>query len=397
MTFPLSINAERKIIIAILALATILRVIAAIVIPDQSHALVDALTYRDTAAHFAKTWQMVNWYEMPLYPLLIAITGPGLGQLGADIILSVISVWLVYALADQLFADQYARILAAVAAAGYPPLIFFSIVGLTETLFITLILAAFLFWYRGQFAAAAVFAALAVLTRPVFDIFAPLLVLLFALGVHGLPTMKALRQLGFYLVIYCALMAPWWLNNYYAYGGFVRLTLGAGTALYAGNNPLNHSGGGNLGVDYDLSAFASITDPIERDRALRDAAIDFIVHNPQQFLKLAALKFVRIWQFWPANEAYRSVGIIIISIASFVPILLLASLGLLMKRHLLRRLSPILFFFLGYIAVHMLLVGTIRYVLPLEPFLLIFAAAGASYLIENATSQRDYSVNSSTD
>jgi hypothetical protein len=397
MTFPFSINSERKIVVAILALAAALRVIAAIVIPDQSHALVDALTYRDTAAHFAKTWQMVNWYEMPLYPLLIAITGPGFGQLGADIILSVISVWLVYALADQLFADQYARILAGAATACYPPLIFFSIVGLTETLFITLILAAFLFWYRGQFTAAAIFAVLAVLTRPVFDLFAPLLVLLFALVIHGLPTTKALRHLGVYLVIYCALMAPWWLNNYYAYGGFVRLTLGAGTALYAGNNPLNHSGGGNLGVDYDLSAFANITDPIKRDRALRNAATEFIVHNPQRFLKLATLKFVRMWQFWPANEAYKSVGIIIISIASFVPVLLLASLGLFAKRQLLRRLSPIMCFFLGYTAAHMILVGTIRYVLPLEPFLLIFAAAGASDLIENATAQRDCSVGSSSD
>ena len=56
-------------------------------------------------------------------------------------------------------------------------------------------------------------------------------------------------------------MTPWWLHNYKAYGSFVRLTPGAGVALYAGNNPLNHSGGGNLGADYDLNSFANITDP----------------------------------------------------------------------------------------------------------------------------------------
>ena len=81
---------------------------------------------------------------MPLYPLLIAMSGPGAGQLGADITLSVLSVWLVYALSNQLFADQHARIFSAAAAACYPPFIFFSVVGLSETLFITLILSAFL-------------------------------------------------------------------------------------------------------------------------------------------------------------------------------------------------------------------------------------------------------------
>ena len=76
-------------------------------------------------------------------------------------------------------------------------------------------------------------------------------------------------------------MTPWWVHNTKAYGTFVRLTPGAGVALYAGNNPLNRSGGGNFGVDYDLSAFANITDPIERDRALRNAAIDYHRAQPE--------------------------------------------------------------------------------------------------------------------
>ena len=46
-----------------------------------------------------------------------------------------------------------------------------------------------------------------------------------------------------------------------------------------------------------------------------------------------------------------------------------------------RRLSPILLFGLGYTVVYMALVGTIRYRLPLESFLLIFSGAAAGYLI----------------
>ncbi len=211
---------------------------------------------------------------------------------------------------------------------------------------------------------------------------------MFALVVHRLPPSKAFRHLSEYVLVYCALMAPWWFNNSAVYGSFVRLTPSAGTVLYAGNNPLNHSGGGNQGVDYDLSAFKNITDPLERDRVLRNVAVDYIVHNPQRFLELAALKFLRIWRVTPVHEAYRSLSTMLVSIASFVPILLLAVLGLFIKRHLLRRLSPILFFAVGYTAVHMILVGTIRYRLPLEPFMIIFAGAGASYLMKRATPSR---------
>jgi 4-amino-4-deoxy-L-arabinose transferase-like glycosyltransferase len=387
MTFTCEVRTERTVIIAILLLAAALRLIAANVIPDQSQILPDVPDYRYSAEHFIKTGLMVNWYQMPLYPLLIAITGPGFGQLAADITLSVISVWLIYALTDELFADQCARMFSALAAACYPPLIFFSVVGLSETLFIALVLAAFLCWYRGLFTAAAIFAVLAILTRPIFDVFAPVLVLLFALVVHRLPLTKALRHLGLYLVIYCALMTPWWLNNYRAYGGFVRLTLGAGMVLYAGNNPLNHSGGGNLGVDYDPSAFADIKDPIARDRALRDAAIEYIVHNPQRFFELATLKFLRVWQFWPANDAYRNLGIVIVSVASFVPVLLLAGVGLLTSGRRLRRLSPILLFALGYTGILMILVGTIRYRLAVEPFLIVFAGAGVASLSKRLMSE----------
>jgi len=374
-------RSERIVVFAILGLAAVLRVAAAIVLPDQSHALLDAVSYRDSAAHLLQTWQIGNLFQMPLYPLLIAITGPGLGQLGADIALSVTSVWLVYELADDLFADEYARLFAAAATACYPPLIFFSVVGLSETLFIALVLAAFLYWYRGRFIVAAIFSVLAILTRPVFDLFAPVLILLFALIVHRMSVTRALQQLGIYVLVYCALMTPWWVHNAKAYGSFVRLTPSSGTVLYAGNNPLNRSGGGNIGVDYDVTEFATIADPIERDRALRNAAFAYIVHNPQRFAELAVLKFLRIWRLWPANEAYRTTAAAVILFASLVPVLLLAGLGLYANWDRRRALSPVLLFGIGYTAVHMVLVGTIRYRLPLEPFLIILAGAGASYLV----------------
>jgi 4-amino-4-deoxy-L-arabinose transferase-like glycosyltransferase len=381
MTPILSVKSERIVVIALLTLAAVLRITAAVVLPDQSSALTDAVGYRELAARLWSDGQIAGCCQMPLYPLLIAIVGPSIGQFGADIALSVVSVWLVYALADQLFSDQGARTLAMAAAACYPPLIFFSVVGLSETLFITLILAAFLCWYRARFAAAAFFAVLAVLTRPVFDLFAPILVVFFALVVHRQSFKKAIQHLAVYILIYCALMSLWWVNNYKVYGNFVRLTVGGGTVLYAGNNPLNRTGGGNLGIDYSLDGFANIADPIERDRALRNAAVSYIVQNPRHFAELAALKFLRIWRLWPVHEAYRTTAAVVVLVASLVPVLLLAGLDLYVNWSQRRQLSPVLLFGIGYTAFHMVLVGTIRYRLPLEPFLIVLAGAGASYLV----------------
>ena len=113
MTLAINAKTERGIVLGILGLALALRVIAAIVIPDQSQALVDAIAYRNSATQLVKNWQMLNLYQMPLYPLLIALTGPGAAQLGADIALSVISVWLVYALTDELLPTRtpgYSRV-----------------------------------------------------------------------------------------------------------------------------------------------------------------------------------------------------------------------------------------------------------------------------------------------
>ena len=208
MTLLLSAKSERIVVIALLTLAAVLRIAAAVVLPDQSN-VVDALAYRELAERLWSDGQIGGCCQMPLYPLLIAIVGPSIGQFSADIALSVVSVWLIYALADQLFSDQYARIFAMAAAACYPPLIFFSVVGLSETLFIALILAAFLCWYRARFTAAALFAVLAVLTRPVFDVFAPALVVFFALVVHRQSFKKAIQHLAVYVLVYCALMSLW--------------------------------------------------------------------------------------------------------------------------------------------------------------------------------------------
>ena len=170
-------------------------------------------------------------------------------------------------------------------------------------------------------------------------------------------------------------MSPWWAHQYLKYDTFVRLNLGDGVVLYAGNNPLNQSGGGINGVDVDESRFIGISNPVDRNKAQKDAAIEYIISNPGRFLEMAGVKFLRFWRLWPYANEYQQWYIVVASILSYGSILIMAiGFALRNSKKYFRETLPIFALF-GYLTlVHMVTIGSIRYRFPLEPFLIIFAS-----------------------
>jgi len=377
------IAASRLTLIAILVTAFALRVLAAAIVPDQSVLLGDAVAYREVGKSLWATGQMNALYFMPLYPALVAVFGPGWPQLLIDIALSTVLVWLIYELTDAIFASKRAAILAAAVAAVYPYFIFYSIVGLTETLFMVLLLAAYLCWYRNAYIAASVFSVLGILTRPVLDPLAPLLLLYFAIAIRGLSFKAAAKYLAIYAGIYCVLMAPWWLHNYKAYQTFVRLNLGSGVALLSGNSPSNQTGGIDNNLEATMAPFGEIADPVARDKAMQRAALNYIKEDPGRFLIQAAKRFQRFWSPWPQTEEYSRPLYKLISFCSFIPVLLLALVFVVLYgRTYFRRIAPLLLFIVYLNSLHLVFPASLRYRLPVEPFLIILAAAGAVHLVD---------------
>jgi 4-amino-4-deoxy-L-arabinose transferase-like glycosyltransferase len=377
------IAASRLTLIAILVAAFALRVFAAVIVPDQSVMLGDAVAYREVGKSLWATGQMNALYFMPLYPALVAVFGPGWLQLLIDIALSTALVWLIYELTDAIFASKRAAVLAAAVAAVYPYFIFYSIVGLTETLFMVLLLSAYLCWYRNAYIAASVFSVLGILTRPVLDPLAPLLLLYFAIAIRGLSIKAAAKYLAIYVGIYCVLMAPWWLHNYKAYQTFVRLNLGSGVALLSGNSPSNQSGGIDNNLNATMAPFAEIADPVARDKAMQRAALNYIKEDPGRFLIQAAKRFQRFWSPWPLTEEYSRPLYKLIAFCSFIPVLLLALVFVVLYgRTYFRRIAPLLLFIVYLNSLHLVFPASLRYRLPVEPFLIILAAAGAVHLVD---------------
>ncbi len=371
-------NTLRRFALPLLVLSAFtLRLLVVLLLPDQSAQLPDAIAYRHAAEHLKQSLQLGTPVFMPLYPLLLTFTGGGVGQLLLDVTLSTLLVYLIHQLAMTLFRDVRVALLAALIAAIYPHFIFFAAVGLTETLFMTLTVAAYLCWYRRLFAWAAVLIVLSILTRPAIELLVPVLVLWFAVGVHRLSLRVAARKLAALGTIYVALMSPWWLHNYMAYGSFVRLNLGAGLALYSGNNPWHRGGGGDFNVDAHAAAVASTDDPVLRDRLLREAAVAHIFSDPREFLAQAGRKFLRFWRLWPFTETYSSLPYVLASGLSFGSVLTLSIFYLVGWGFRDFRQTASILLLIGYLtAVHMIVPASLRYRLPLEPFLIVLAAGG---------------------
>ena len=287
-----------------MALGLVARLVAFAVLPAQE--FYDANTYVVAGRELFATGTIVSHLVMPLYPIWVYVTGGFAGSatapIMADILLSTATISALYRLSLELFRSRVADLLAAFAAALYPHFIFFAMTGLTETAYIFLTCLAFHLLYRAQYFWGSVAVVASILVRPSLDILAPILIVVFALVVHRAGWRIAALKLAQYGLIYLVLMAPWWLHNEIKYGQFVRLSLGDGIVMYLGNNPANKTGGGVCNeryCDHDGKHPAwQIRDPIEKNRALFQAGVDYVLEEPAHFVEMAGLKFMRFWRLW---------------------------------------------------------------------------------------------------
>lgn len=210
-------------------------------------------------------------------------------------------------------------------------------------------------------------------------------------------------------VAVCLLViAPWGIRNHLVFGRPMLSSSMGGLVIYAGNNPLNRSGGGINHVDYRepdeaLAMLAArpvlaaarragkISDEaffgemarleLARNRLLFERALDWITENPGRFARLAVIKAVRLWNPVPYAPEFRKPHLLAISALYMVPVLLLAIVGLWGSR--LHPPGPIFFaafMIMGVTLLHMVLIGSIRYREPVMPYVCLFAAFGLNDL-----------------
>lgn len=335
-------------------------------------------------------------WEMPGTALFFAgpasIFGTSHAIIAARILQSfllVAQVLLIAFIARRIFRDQLTGLIAATITAFYPFFLYYQGLLLSETLFNTFVVAGFaaLYWWREGGAkidvrlviACACFAA-ATWTKATLTFLPPLLLAAAALAGPN-KVQRAAITFVVSALIYSAFLSPWWVRNHNLFGTLVPFTTTAGHNLYLGNNPANTTGGIDWNKDAQrdvVERIQALPNEIERQRAYSDAAKAYITSEPATFLQNAMKKFVRFWNIAPNAEGFSQGAYRTIAILSFGPVLVLAIIAAFMLRGMFATLLPI-YLLIGYFTVvHMITIASLRYRLPLEPFLILLAAAPLS-------------------
>jgi hypothetical protein len=360
----------------IVLVAIVVRWLALPFIPDGL--LPDLKSYQLIAAEISAGVFISNDATMPLYPLLVVLFG-GAEQAHVCIgmIFGVISVVLVWAFARTLFEDRKVALVAAWMMSIYPMAIFYGAVGLTESVFVPLILGAFLALHKNRLVWASILIVLSILTRPTMDVYAPIVILWNALFIRKKGVFLAFRDLMIYGILYALIMSPWWYHNLKKYDNFVRLNQSFGVVFYSGNNPLNTSGGGIKGIDFDfknVDGFYDTNSSTEKERLLKDAAFKYIRQEPKRFFEMALVKFFRFWRLTPYSPKVKQNSMALITTVSLIPIIFFAFVTAINRREMFKHFTPILGFVVYLTMIHMITLASIRYRYPLEPLLIVLAA-----------------------
>lgn len=387
----------RRFELSVFALALAVRVAALILF--QAKGLGDAYG-RDLYFNLALSWlgrlPMPDFdaTHPPLFTMLIAgilgtlKTSSQLPILIFNTLVGAASVPLMRRAGARLLDDKTAR-LGALWLALDPAVIFFTPQLQTETLFIAMMLVFFaglfalwdepLSWRHG---ALGLWGGLTVLCRSVFGAFPAFL--FFVLW----------RSKGFARALFfCLLLAPGWFlpsalwtyRNYRKYGALVPVSGQMGWTLYEGftldrevvrNHPIE------MGAEARrLGLGGRETGPyfFEKWKA-------FVRENPLQSAAIVAGKAVLFWRPWlydPYTRWQRAVmG------AYFTVLFAFVLLGARETRSSRAPWGAVWAVLLYHTAVHAVFLTTLRYRVPLEPFLILLAAAGAAPYLERLGGRR---------
>jgi len=342
-------------------------------------------------------------FRTPGYPLLLA----GLFCLGGEdppvmwaralsAMLGVAAVGGVACLASQLF-DRRTAIIAAAMAAVYPGAIAMSVFVLSEAAFCPLMLLQLILWtaaWRCEnprhrtvlLFGAGLAAGAATLVRPSWLLFTPFaLATAIAFSRHRVrhAWMGAVMLVGLALV-----MTPWWIRNAMVTGRFVPTTLQVGASLYDGLSP-QATGGSDMAEANRVRDRLRAAEPdrapppvepfeSRADRHLRGRALQWAWRNPVSAVRLAGVKFVRLWNVWPNERGLRTWTLGLIVMTTYVPLLLLGAWG---AWRFARQDWPYWLCVLpaGYLTLlHMVFVSSIRYRQPAMLAVIVLAAAAVT-------------------
>ncbi len=224
---------------------------------------------------------------------------------------------------------------------------------------------------------------LTVLLRQAFLLFLPILYCWLLWRSYRCQVRPIIHMLGILAgatVILVISILPWTIRNYRTFDTFVLLNTNAGYAFFWGNHPIH---GYNFisilprnGPSYQelIPPELKNLNEAELDRALLKRGLIFIQEDPARYFILSTSRIKDYFKFWPTSDSALISNISrIFSFGILLPFMIYGFIYNL-RRAFTSEILILYLFVLSYTAIHLLTWSLIRYRLPVDAILLVFAA-----------------------
>lgn len=425
----LKLPKQNTIFIIILAVSVILRLASAVLLGNQVVDLpgtADQISYNAIAQRvlnghgftFDKDWwpatpageQTAHWSFLYTFYLVAvyALFGPNpiAARMIQAIIVGILHPYLIYKIGDRV-VGRVPAIIAAALTAVYAYFFYYAGTLMTEPFYISAILASLYLSFlvsepsesnnprRKLLLPVALGLTLgcAVLLRQLFLLFIPFLLIWIGWRQYKQHQPYWVLRLIIPVCIIILMIVPFTIFNIQRFDQFVLLNTNAGFAFFWGNHPIYGSQfipilPSHMYQELIPDELRKLSEPA-LDSALLKIAIQTILSDPVRYMLLSLSRIPFYFQFWPSSES----GLIsnISRVASFGilwPFMLYGLIRWLFAKGFRNFSSPawlLLLFITIYTGIHILTWTLIRYRLPVDAVLLVFAGVALYDLFQRVT------------
>jgi hypothetical protein len=412
----------QQLLVIILFVSVLLRLGASFVLDDQIKALpgtADQVSYHTLATRildghgftFGKNWWPMTAADSPtahwsfLYTgylvFIYAIFGPVplVARLFQVIVVGILQPYLAFLLGRKLFNEPIGLI-AATLTAVYTYFIYYAANLMTETFYITAIMGIFYLvtlykekssdvgkvddqrslWILAGFLGATL--ATAILLRQLFMLFVPILYiwLWWTCRRKAIPVYLLSSAIIFLAII------PFTIYNYLRFDRFVLLNTNAGYVVFWANHPIYGTRFEPI-LPPEMGTYTSLIPPelhgldeAALDQELLRRGIQFVLDDPVRYMQLSISRIPAYFMFWPSSESQFISNVSrVTSFGLLWPFMLIGVIRVVTIRDSLkRRLRSVVFllylFIIIYSGIHILSWALIRYRLPVDAVLVLFAS-----------------------
>ena len=339
-----------------------------------------------------------------LYSLVISLFGLNVEIIALfQTVFSSASIYLVFLIGKEIFSKKVG-LLTSVICALHPYFIWFNGILITETFSIFFLLLytnmiLLLQRYNSYLFSLMIgtVGALASLTKSIFLILTPFILffIVYAQYSGGEKYKNIFKRSIFFIFGFILVMTPWMYRNYIlSEGRFIPVTKDNGVMLYIQTGKYldpnysyekHISRGSNPFIDSLRTEFENnkIKFELKMDNYYSEKTFNLVLEHPIKYLNIVWRNFYRFWAIYPTqyddepNYSYFIIGLL--SFGIFIPFFVYGGINIFSER----MLYPILLIFiiLFFTIIHSLILGMIRYRIPIDPFFILISVYGIDKLV----------------